>query len=165
MSKCYYSFTHNPPFNLLQFLHGLSFKIHKQVGKLNGLNNSNSYNNEYNLSTNATSSIINTMPIKNTIKTSLIPFDSLLLSVWTDNLTCHESLSCYVSPHLGSCQLNSSKPKQPAACSSPPCSCAPRHCLHSGMEEVCWDRGWMEGKEFSKIYFCLNPIHPGQKEG
>lgn len=27
------------------------------------------------------------------------------------------------------------------------------------MGKVFLDRGWMEGEEFSKIYFCLNPIH------
>lgn len=38
-----------------------------------------------------------------------------------------------------------------------------RHCLHRGSAsewgKVFLDTGWMEGEEFSKIYFCLNPIH------
>lgn len=37
-----------------------------------------------------------------------------------------------------------------------------RHCLHwlaFRMGKVFLDRGWMGGEEFSKIYFCLNPIH------
>lgn len=44
-----------------------------------------------------------------------------------------------------------------------PGSSTTRHCLLCGSPSE-WgkffsDRRWMEGEEFSKIYFCLNPIH------
>lgn len=44
-----------------------------------------------------------------------------------------------------------------------PGSSTARHCLRRGSAsewgKVFLDTGWMEGEEFSKIYFCLNPIH------
>lgn len=44
-----------------------------------------------------------------------------------------------------------------------PGSSTTRHCLRCGSPsewgKVFLDSGWMEGEEFSKIYFCLNPIH------
>lgn len=96
-------------------------------------------------------------------KKSIIWFT--LLSVWTEHWMFHyESVFYYVFPNLGShASWTLPTPKQLAVSSSLArliynTALSPLW-LSFRMGKVFLDRGWMEGEEFSKIYFCLNPIH------
>lgn len=76
----------------------------------------------------------------------------------------YESVFNYVFPNLGGhASWTLPTPKQLAVSSSLPrliynTALSPLW-LAFRMEKVFLDRRWMEGEEFSKIYFCLNPIH------
>lgn len=76
----------------------------------------------------------------------------------------YESVFYYGFPNLGShASWTLPTPKQLAVSSSPPrliynTALSPLW-LPFRMGKVFLDRRWMEGEEFSKIYFCLNPIH------
>lgn len=76
----------------------------------------------------------------------------------------HESVFNYVFPNLGRhASWTPPTPKQLAVSPSLPgliynTALSPLW-LAFRMEKVFLDTRWMQGEEFSKIYFCLNPIH------
>lgn len=76
----------------------------------------------------------------------------------------YESVFYYVFPNLGNrASWTRSTPKQLAVSSSPArliynTALSPLWLAFTA-RKVFLDTGWMQGEEFTKIYFCLNPIH------